>query len=71
MKNSSCCMPKINKMKTTHEQRKSEETKRLFRELFELQFRLEHNGDRSNEHVQMTIAMIDHLLENIIIELDG
>jgi len=57
-------------MKTTHEHGKNEATKRLFRELFEMQYKLECDKDHYNLDVQMAIAMIDDILETILCSLD-
>ncbi len=52
-------------MKRTTEQSPNEATKRLFRQLFETQFKFEQYADYSDPQVAMIISMIDQLLEKM------
>lgn len=53
-------------MKTTNEHRPDESTKELFRQLFEVQCRLELYVDSDDFYAQMTIVVIDVLLERML-----
>ncbi len=53
-------------MKTTPEHSPNEEAKRLFRQLFEAQFKFERYTDYSNPQVAIIISMIDQLLEKVL-----
>jgi len=57
-------------MKTTREPRNYEETKRLFRQLFNAQYKLERYADRSNPRVLVLITLIDHLLQKMLDSVD-
>ena len=53
-------------MKTTTEHSPNEATKRLFRQLFEAQYKLERYADYSDPQVAVIITMIDQLLEDML-----
>ncbi len=53
-------------MKTTTEHNPNESTKRLFRQLFEAQYKFERYANYSDQQVAMIISMIDQLLEKIL-----
>ncbi len=53
-------------MKTTPEHSPNEEIKRLFRQLFEAQFKFERYADYSDPQAAMIISMIDQLLEKML-----
>ena len=53
-------------MKTTPEHRPNEATKRLFRQLFEAQYKFERSADYSDPKVVMIVSKIDQLLEMIL-----
>ncbi len=54
-------------MKTTHEHSPNEVTKRLFRQLFEAQYKFERYANYSDlQEVAMIISMIDQLLEKML-----
>ncbi len=59
-------LPKQEKMKTTPEHSPNEETKRLFRQLFEVQYKFERYADYCDPQVTMIISMIDQLLEKML-----
>ncbi len=53
-------------MKTTPEHVPNEATKRLFRQLFEAQYKFERYVDYSDPQVAMIISMIDQLLKKML-----
>ncbi len=53
-------------MKTLPEHSPDEVTKRLFRQLFEAQYKFERYADYSDPQVAMIISMIDQLLEKVL-----
>ncbi len=53
-------------MKTTTEHSLNEATKRLFRRLFEAQYKFERHADYSDPQAAMIISMIDQLLEKML-----
>ena len=53
-------------MKTTTENSPNEATKQLFRQLFEVQYKLERYADSSDPQVAVIISMIDQLLEDML-----
>ncbi len=53
-------------MKTTPEHRPNEATKRLFRQLFEAQYKFERSADSTDPQVALIVSKIDQLLEMIL-----